>query len=175
MESTDERVGEQIRRLREAAGMTKTQLATQLSDAGLGQIHPTTVSRIESGERAIRLSEAVTIASVLGTSVEALIDFRGVETLLKQVGLEHSLTAKSFASLRDAAYEVLERQASLAYVLERLQSVGLQGIERDVDRGRAQAVEFGARELVERKLPEEVQSVVDEWEEAIEGLRNGPN
>lgn len=155
--------------------MTKTQLATQLSEAGLDQIHPTTVSRIESGERAIRLSEAVTIASVLGTSVEALIDFRGVEALLKQVRLEHNLTAKSIANLREAANEVLTRQASLAYALERLQSVGLQSIERDYERGKARAVEYGAQELVERKLPEEVESVVDEWEEAFENFLSGPN
>lgn len=54
---------------REAKGWSQSALANALGGSGLNQ---SAISRIESGERAVRLSEARAIARVFGTNVDAL-------------------------------------------------------------------------------------------------------
>lgn len=69
---SDEAFGREVQAKREDRCWSKTELAAKLSTAGLKNFHPTTVSRMESGERAVRLSEALTIADVLGLRLDAL-------------------------------------------------------------------------------------------------------
>jgi transcriptional regulator with XRE-family HTH domain len=61
-----------MKRLREAKGMTQSELARQLKQRGL-PYHQQTVQRVESGERPIRLDEAFQIASVLESRVDLMI------------------------------------------------------------------------------------------------------
>jgi len=51
-----------------------TEFAGKLRSAGLSNFHPTTVSRVERGERPAKLGEASVIAQVLGTSLDDLVD-----------------------------------------------------------------------------------------------------
>lgn len=60
-------------RLRENLGYSQNQLATELNQAGLEDFYQTTVSRIEKGERAVRLNEALIIARVLGSSIDYML------------------------------------------------------------------------------------------------------
>lgn len=50
-----------------------TEFAATLGLAGLSNFHPTTVGRLERGERPVRLSEAVVIAQVLGETLDNLV------------------------------------------------------------------------------------------------------
>lgn len=64
--------GEAVARRRESLGLKQSELVERARQAGLTNFHPTTISRIESGEQAIRLHEAVVLARVLGTTLDAL-------------------------------------------------------------------------------------------------------
>ena len=62
-----------IRAGREAKGWSMSQFANELRDAGLPQMHPTTVGRIERHERPLRLDEAVSMAATLGIDLAAML------------------------------------------------------------------------------------------------------
>ena len=51
-----------------------TEFSGKLRDAGLTNFHPTTVSRLERGERSVKLGEAYLIAQVLRCPLEELLD-----------------------------------------------------------------------------------------------------
>lgn len=72
MDQVDQNVAANVRRLRELAGLKQAELVDQLRKDGLEDWHPTTLSRTESGERPVRLSEAHVLARVLGVSVADL-------------------------------------------------------------------------------------------------------
>lgn len=61
----DTTFGAVVQEQRLAAGLSLQTCAERLQAAGLSHFHRTTVDRVERGERALKLSEAVTIASVL--------------------------------------------------------------------------------------------------------------
>ncbi|MET7639338.1 helix-turn-helix transcriptional regulator [Streptomyces sp. NPDC005438] len=61
-----------IRDLRERAGLNTTELARRLTAAGR-PIHQTTVSRIESGSRAITVDDVAAFAAVFGVRPAALL------------------------------------------------------------------------------------------------------
>lgn len=83
--TTDELFGLEVQAQREDKGWSMTEFATRLSNAGLTNFHPTTIGRMERGERPVRLSEAVVIGQVLGSRLDDLI----VEPLIG----DESLTA----------------------------------------------------------------------------------
>lgn len=72
MPLNDQTVGESIRRRRERLFWSQTELAGQLTTVGM-PMNQNTVSRIEHGERPLRLAEAATFAEVLGVSIDVLI------------------------------------------------------------------------------------------------------
>ncbi|WP_432457936.1 helix-turn-helix transcriptional regulator [Cellulomonas iranensis] len=61
-----------LRALREALGINQSEFARRVTEAGLEGFHQTTVSRIEKGERPVRLGEAAIIAQVLGVPVDRM-------------------------------------------------------------------------------------------------------
>lgn len=65
--------GEGVNRIRTAKRLSQRLLARFLTDRGM-PVDASAVSRIESGARSVRLSEALTIAEVLGVSLETLIE-----------------------------------------------------------------------------------------------------
>lgn len=101
----DQNVAENVRRLREQAGLKQADLVAQLRENGLADWHPTTLSRTESGERPIRLAEAHVLAQALGTSVEELgisysPEVRAVEDV--EAALQHVARARSaFVTARE--------------------------------------------------------------------------
>lgn len=68
----DQNVARNVKRLREQSGLIQSELVTKLREHGLKDWHPTTLSRTESGDRPVRLSEAHVLARVLGTTIEDL-------------------------------------------------------------------------------------------------------
>lgn len=60
---------ENVQRLREAKGWSQGELARRMADEGWDGFHQTTISRIEKGQRPVRLAEARSLAVVLGSQV----------------------------------------------------------------------------------------------------------
>ena len=69
---TDERFGQRIRAEREAE-MSQADVARKLSAAGVRPMYPTTVSKIETAERSVRINEAVGLADLFGMSLDNLL------------------------------------------------------------------------------------------------------
>lgn len=63
---------EAMRSAREILGWSQGEFARRLKKAGLRNFHQTTVSRIEQGERPVRLAEAAIIARVLGQDLDSM-------------------------------------------------------------------------------------------------------
>jgi transcriptional regulator with XRE-family HTH domain len=67
------RFRERVRRERERRGWSQADLAKQLSSKGIHSIYPTTVAKIEAGDRAVRIDEATALAGIFDVSVDALL------------------------------------------------------------------------------------------------------
>jgi hypothetical protein len=48
-------------------------MAKMLADRGVQPMHPTTVAKIEAGDRSVRINEAMEIAELFGVSMDALL------------------------------------------------------------------------------------------------------
>lgn len=72
--SVDEAIARNIKKARERSGYSQAEIAKLLTEAGVPGIHQTTIARIESGERTVRLAEALVIARILDYRVEDLVE-----------------------------------------------------------------------------------------------------
>lgn len=116
-----------MQKLREQYGWSQGELARRMQEAGWTSFHQTTVSRIEKGERPVRLGEARGIAKVLGTITSQMIlpndeflSLRKLELTLETLRLKRQALADAFIDLstwRDIARkelgEVLEQDPSI--------------------------------------------------------------
>lgn len=117
---------ERMVRMREAKGMTQTDLARMLkTDFGL-PFHQQTIQRIESGERPVRLNEANLIAQTLnedlfmmmsdvGSPLEVVIALQLVGNRLREGGAEIAEYVGERMEIVERLYESLEN-AWNAYV-----------------------------------------------------------
>lgn len=78
-----------LRTVRAEAGLSQQKLADTLRAGGLSNFHQTTVAKIERGERPLRLDEAVAIAELFGTTLDAALGLKP--------GSENSLAARDLA------------------------------------------------------------------------------
>ena len=65
-----------VRTWREGRGWSQQMLADQLRQQGM-DIHPTGLTRLEQGQRAIRLNEALALARVFGLDAQMLLGALG--------------------------------------------------------------------------------------------------
>lgn len=70
---TDQRFGERVKDERETRAWSQADMAKMLVDKGIKPMHPTTVAKIEAGDRSVRINEAVGIADLFGVSVDSLL------------------------------------------------------------------------------------------------------
>lgn len=106
---------EQMAHMREARNFTQTELARRLSVWGL-PFHQQTVQRIESGQRPIRLNEALLIARELGVSLQSMMatSTPSARTMMYAVG-EMRRGAEHFASeIADSMSEWADSSAGLS-------------------------------------------------------------
>lgn len=66
-------IGDNIAEARQDAGLSQAELSERLREVGLNWSQGT-LSKVESGSRPVRLSEAPIVASVLGTSLQQLLE-----------------------------------------------------------------------------------------------------
>ncbi|MDR6613588.1 helix-turn-helix transcriptional regulator [Leifsonia sp. 1010] len=74
LSSVDQAVARNVKSARERAGFSQAELAARLADMGVPGIHQTTIARIESGTRVLRLAEALAIARLLDYQIEELVE-----------------------------------------------------------------------------------------------------
>ena len=70
--SADQVFGERVRPERKHRGWTQPELAEMLHDKGIRPMHAVIISKIETGDRPARVTEAARLAECFGVSVDAL-------------------------------------------------------------------------------------------------------
>ena len=73
---TDNGVGARIRAERERSGWSQAQMARMLAHRGIEPMHATTLAKIETGDRSLRVTEAAGIADLLELSMDSLLGRR---------------------------------------------------------------------------------------------------
>ena len=69
----DLRFGERLKAEREARGWSQPHFAELLEAQGVTPMHATTVAKIESGKRSVRVVEALGMAEVFDVSIDSLM------------------------------------------------------------------------------------------------------
>lgn len=70
-DSADRRFGENLRTLRERAGLSQSELGKRMRACGF-RWHQQTVSAIEAGDQPVKWADAVAVAEILGTTLDRL-------------------------------------------------------------------------------------------------------
>ena len=64
---------ELVKAKRDHRGWSQAYMANLLSDNGIHPLHPTTIAKIEAGDRSVRINEAEGIADLFEVSVDSLL------------------------------------------------------------------------------------------------------
>jgi transcriptional regulator with XRE-family HTH domain len=105
----DQQIGATIKDLRTSKGLSQASLVAEVARAGVDGFHQTTLSRIESGERSLRLHEARAVAIVL-TDGE-------LHPLMLPIASDLMYAYRQRAKAEDLYMEVLDRLESIAAYL----------------------------------------------------------
>ncbi len=112
------RFADNLRRQREARGWSQGDLARRMQEAGWGNFHQTTVSRIEKGERPIRLGEAKALAEVFRLSLEVLLRPSREAVLVEQLRQFTKDAGRAFTEITESTRGFLNLQKALELLLE---------------------------------------------------------
>ncbi|OBI77011.1 helix-turn-helix transcriptional regulator [Mycobacterium sp. E740] len=151
------RFRERVRRERERRDWSQAELAKLLQDKGIGSVYPTTVAKIEAGERAVRIDEATALADIFEVSVDALL------------GRSSSFEQDRLYAVRDAALQATAGVSAISTTLINV-FAELEGLEFDnreavtAAAGRALAA---LRTAVDALMVVTGQPTIDEIAEAI--------
>lgn len=174
----DARFAENVRRERERAGWSQAEFARLLQEAGLAHFHQTTVSRVENGERPVRLGEARVIAKTLGTRVSLLIMPDAKYAPIQEFAEALDAVDAAHRALRSAADDIDARRWLLGYHLGFVRELLGEGddfwedsADPDVLRTTVESKLSRASQLVEM-TPRDVLAAWEErlQEEAADGL-----
>lgn len=95
-------VGEKVKRVRRALGMTQAELAAALADRGL-PFQQQTILKVERGSRPLRFEEARAIAEILNTTTEELSELSETEEI-------HAAAEQLQNALHGIASRVVQKQ-----------------------------------------------------------------
>lgn len=115
-DALDERFAENMRRLRARRNLSQGELALRLQKAGLENFHQTTVSRVEKGERQLRIGEAGVVARELGVTLDEMLRPAGEESLLEALDDVSTSIAEMYEQIHNDAVRLLRAHRS-AHVL----------------------------------------------------------
>jgi transcriptional regulator with XRE-family HTH domain len=73
MSITDQYIGERVRAARERIGMPQATVAAGMALAGFSSWNKSTLSKVEAGDRALKLSEAATLRTFIGCTLDQLV------------------------------------------------------------------------------------------------------
>lgn len=153
----DERYGRRLRAIREERGLTLAQLVGKMQRAGVAYMNTSTLSRIETGVRPVRLTEAQTIARILRVSVDSMTEaFEELAFIESQAGDAR----EQYVRFRQSVVKVTSAQIRLRRYIPELRDM-LTGADKDL----AETLEGLIRNLesyVEIDLPQEAANFRDE-------------
>lgn len=113
MNTTPESVFVQrLREERSRLGLSQAEFADRLSARMGAPVYPSTITRIEKGERGVKLDEAVAMADVLGLPIAALID--GVHRVDEQIAALQRRRAEQESRSKAAFVEYEQAQSAIA-------------------------------------------------------------
>lgn len=116
----DEQYGRRLRAIREDRGFTLAQMVELIKESGIGYMNTSTLSRIETGVRPVRLTEAQVIGKILRVSVESMTsEFED----LAHYESRHRAARQWFVRFRESAVEVTEYQINLERYLDNLREM----------------------------------------------------
>lgn len=133
---TDEHFGKRVKAEREYRGWSQADMAKLLSDKGIHPMHPTTVAKIEAGDRSVRINEAVGIADLFEVSLDSLL---GRKPGAQQDELQYVLrllrgTARQSSQQVEAIMETIHQQLEELPIgydgADQLQRIGSKILER---------------------------------------------
>lgn len=170
MTEADEYFTLNLKAAREARGWTQSQLAEALVERGI-VINQTAISRIEKGDREVRLAEARALAAIFNTTVDAL---SGSPEKFSSVIEWNRLTGNlkdSERDLRSAAFRYEQARLALRNYLEvsRDPLILWLSTQRENDWVVKAAKFFNAKAIVEdvvKRFEEELSRAADASEEA---------
>lgn len=110
-------------RLREANGMSQAELVQKLRTNGWTNVHPTTISRIEKGERPVRLSEATRIARILGQDVSLMMRRPSQAGVADEAERYAALVCESYNQISEGVFTLLRRRFVFRNRLNELKEV----------------------------------------------------
>ncbi|WP_369045161.1 helix-turn-helix domain-containing protein [Sinomonas sp. P10A9] len=145
MEEKDTTLGQNLRRFREALGMSQTELADALTQAGVPGMHKTTIAKVEAGTRTLKFSEGLAAARALRIRAE--------ELAVDDPEAELPVIAERAFRNADQAYRAA-MEALVEYVKRRHEALDLLGRLRDrTDDGKERGVLDREFEELERRTP----------------------
>lgn len=125
--SASETFRRRLREERERAGVSQMELARLMTERLSARIDSTTITRMEKGERTVRLDEAVVAAEVLEVPLSELLSAQGTSLLARIDDLRFSLQGAQ-AALDSALAEVEQRRDKVEELTVELEE--LEGQER---------------------------------------------
>lgn len=121
MGTGDKQVGANVKRIREALGLSQAEVAARMTEDGLPGWYPQTCLKVEKGTRSLRFIEAGSLAAVLGVSMSTLLDphdSRSEAQLAIAVTSRHlAVTLREHTRARAAAEAAGEHAQRLAHEL----------------------------------------------------------
>lgn len=109
-----------VKKLRERRGWSMNDLAQRLREEGLENFHPTTVSRIESGQRAVRVGELPAFEKALASSMGYMLQAFGDAKLVHDLLLQMQEFQASWSAVISAEEALLRETDALKEVQDRL-------------------------------------------------------
>ncbi len=112
-----------VRQVREARGWSQEELARRLAEIG-PRLGPTAITRLERGDRAVRVEEAVAIARALMTPLNALLqpvdgaELEHVNRLMRRYEQLSAMRAKAQEELDDLYDELVDAFAKYPTVAD---------------------------------------------------------
>lgn len=101
MDDENQSLADNIRRFREAAGLSQAELAEALTREGVAGMYPQTIAKLEGGSRALKFSEGIHMAQVVGVRPEQLAN-------LDQSAFGSALLSRALRDVRQAYTAAVE-------------------------------------------------------------------
>lgn len=152
---------ENLRAARTSRGLSLSELSRQLIDAGWKVFHTTTLTRIESGERAVKLDEAAVLAEFVGRELGDMVTAPASTEAVFGVNEAQAAFQEAWGRIVQESAAAARAQADLNARLEALEA-RIEAGEYEDERQRrfAQETRDNARSALETTLMEAVQQGV---------------
>jgi transcriptional regulator with XRE-family HTH domain len=121
----DQNVATNMRAFRERSGLSQEELAQRMSERGFG-FSQATIWKIESGQRPVKISEAVALSEAL--ELPRWLDLTEEPEVSRHhadLTLANRLAHQAYAALKEAAAAYLRAQIDLSFVVRTAQDAGV--------------------------------------------------